>query len=267
MNSTKAFKNFLVDLNSKFPELVPSAKLDENNIEIFQKLFISNTMEILKKDSSIFNEPKVIFDIDISEIFKTDPDLIWKHMQPCLFSSLLYGDTKAKITELLPEFLGAFKEELGGQSEIDELLGDDTNRSNIGEIIDSLKKSKTAAILISVFENIDLSQFSESDLKIDKYMNNPVALQENPLIKKIQSEIQICMVNKIKNGEITKEVIMYEFQLLQGKLQELCGDSLNEVMGTQKSDVDAEVLLSNSPEARRARMLARLQRKLKDRKK
>ena len=60
---------------------------------------------------------------------------------------------------------------------------------------------------------------------------------------------------------------MQEFEILNSKIQEFFGESLNEALGTQKADVASDILLSNSPEARRARMLARLQRKLKDRKK
>jgi hypothetical protein len=265
MSSTKAFKNFLVDLNSKFPELLPSSKLDENDIEIFQKLFISSIIEILKKDSELFNEPKNVFGLDLSEAFKTQPDLIWKYMQPCLFSSFLHGDIKSKITDTLPELLNAFKDQLGGQNEIDELLGDDTNKSKIGEFIDYLKNSKFASLMIAVFENIDLSDIDSSN--IEEVLHNPTKLQEHPIVKRIQSQIHSNMLNKIKNGELSKDSILQEFQTLQTKIQEFFGDSLNEALGTQKSDVASEVLLSNSPEARRARMVARLQRKLKDRKK
>lgn len=265
MSSTKAFKNFLVDLNSKFPELLPSTKLDENDIPLFQKLFISSSVEILKKDSELFNEPKVVFGIDLSEVFKTQPDLIWKHMQICLFSSFLHGDIKSKITDMLPELLNAFKDQLGGQNEIDEILGDETKKSKIGEFIDYLKNSKFASLMISVFEQVDLADIESSN--IEEVLHNPTKLQEHPIVQRIQAHVQSIMLNKVKNGELSKETIMHEFQTLQTKIQEFFGDSLNEALGTQKSDVAAEVLLSNSPEARRARMLARLQRKLKDRKK
>ena len=265
MSYQKAFKKFLVDLNSKFPDVVPSAKLDEKDIEIFQKLFISDTMEVLKKDPSIFNEPKLVFGIDLSEIFKQNPELVWKYMQPCLFSSFLHGDIKSKITQMLPELLGAFKEQLGGQNEIDEILGDETKQSKIGEFIDYLKNSKFASLITSVFESIDLSDLDTSN--IEEVLHNPTLIQQHPIVLRIQGQIQSIMTNKVKNGELSKEAIIQEFETMKGKLQEFFGESLNEALGTQRSDVAPEVLLSNSPEARRARMIARLQRKLKDRKK
>jgi hypothetical protein len=59
---------------------------------------------------------------------------------------------------------------------------------------------------------------------------------------------------------------MNEFEVFKQKIQELFGEYMNETMGTTKSDLPPEIIMGNSPEARRARMLARLQRKLKDRK-
>lgn len=264
MSSSKAFKKFLVDLHSKFPEEVKSSKLDEKDIEIFQKLFISDILEILKKDPEVFNEPKVVFGIDLSELFKKNPELFWTHMQSCLFSSFLHGDIKTKISEMLPEILNAFKEQLGGQNEIDEILGDESKQSKIGEFIDYLKNSKFASLLISVFEQVDLADIDSTN--IEEVLHNPTKLQEHPIVQKLQFKVQDIMKSKIQNGELTKEGIMQEFQTLQTKLQEFFGESLNEALGTQKSDLAPEIIMGNSPEARRARMVARLQRKLKERK-
>ena len=150
MNSQKAFKKFLVDLNSKFPDIVKSSKLDENDIGKFQELFISNITEILKKDSSVFSEPKELFGGDLSEIFKQNPDLIWRHMQPCLFSSLFYGDVKSKLKDMLPELLDAFKEQFSNTDEIDKILEDESKTSKISDFFEYLnfyqKNSETSKV-------------------------------------------------------------------------------------------------------------------------
>jgi hypothetical protein len=264
MNSQKAFKKFLVDLNLKFPDIVKSSKLDENDIDKFQKLFISHIVEIIKKDDSIFSEPNEIFGIDLSEIFKQDPDLIWKHMQSCVFSSLFHGDIKSKIKEVLPELLSAFKEQVGDTDEIDKILEDESKTSKITEFFEYLKESMFAVLLLSVFESIDLSDVL--NINAQEFMNDPSKLQQHPLVLKIQGQIQTIMRNKIEKGELSKERIMNEFHVFKQKIQELFGDYMNETMGTNKSDLAPEIIMGNSPEARRARMLARLQRKLKDRK-
>lgn len=264
MNSQKAFKKFLVDLNSKFPDIVKSSKLDENDITKFQELFISDITSILKKDDSVFSEPKEIFGGDLSEIFKQNPDLIWRHMQPCLFSSLFHGDIKSKLKDVLPELLGAFKEQFGNTDEIDKILEDESKTSKISDFFEYLKDSMFASLLLSVFESIDLSEIST--INPQEFINDPSKLQQHPIVGKIQGQIQTIMRNKVEKGEFTKERIMNEFEVFKQKIQELFGEYMNETMGTTKSDLPPEIIMGNSPEARRARMLARLQRKLKDRK-
>jgi len=264
MNSQKAFKKFLVDLNSKFPEIVKSSKLDENDIDKFQKLFITSITEILKKDSSLFDEPKEVFGGDLSEVFKHNPDLIWRHMQPCLFSSLFYGDVKTKLKEMLPEILGAFKEQFGDTDEIDKILEDESKTSKISDFFEYLKESMFATLLLGVFESIDLSEISS--INTQEFINDPSKIQQHPIVAKIQGQIQTIMRVKIEKGEFTKERIMNEFEVFKQKIQELLGDYMNETMGTNKSDLPPEIIMGNSPEARRARMVARLQRKLKERK-
>ena len=264
MNSQKAFKKFLVDLNSKFPDIIKSSKLDENDIDKFQELFIGNIAEILKKDSSLFDEPKEIFGGDLSQIFKQNPDLIWRHIQPCLFSSCLHGDIKSKLKQFLPEIIGAFKEQFGNADEIDEILEDEAKTSKISDFFEYLKESMFATLLLSVFESTDLSEILS--INPQEFVNDPSKLQQHPIVAKIQGQIQTIMRNKIEKGEFTKERIMNEFEVFKQKVQELFGEYMNETMGTTKSDLPPEIIMGNSPEARRARMLARLQRKLKDRK-
>jgi len=264
MNSQKAFKKFLVDLNSKFPEIVKSSKLDENDIDKFQKLFITSITEIIKKDSSLFDEPKEVFGGDLSEVFKQNPDLIWRHMQPCLFSSFFHGDVKSKLKDMLPELLGAFKEQFGDTDEIDKILEDESKTSKISDFFEYLKESMFATLLLSVFESIDLSEVVT--INPQEFMNDPSKIQQHPIVLKIQGQIQTIMRVKIEKGEFTKERIMNEFEVFKQKIQELLGDYMNETMGTNKSDLPPEIIMGNSPEARRARMVARLQRKLKERK-
>ena len=93
-------------------------------------------------------------------------------------------------------------------------------------------------------------------------MKNP----EHPTIQKITKKVQNILEDKMKKGEITKEIIISEFEMIKAKLQEAFGDMFNDALGGRRADLPANVLLGNSSEARRARMLARLQRKYKERK-
>ena len=147
----------------------------------------------------------------------------------------------------------------------DKILEDESKTSKISDFFEYLKESMFATLLLSVFESIDLSEVLT--INPQEFMDDPSKLQEHPIVGKIQAQIQTIMKNKIEKGEFTKERIMNEFEVFKQKIQELFGDYMNETMGTAKSDLPPEIIMGNSPEARRARMLARLQRKLKDRKK
>ena len=71
---------------------------------------------------------------------------------------------------------------------------------------------------------------------------------------------------KLSKGEFSQAVIVAEIQTLTVKFQEIFGDSLNEMIGATHKGPDGKTALSNSPEARRARMMARLKRKAEDKK-
>jgi len=59
---------------------------------------------------------------------------------------------------------------------------------------------------------------------------------------------------------------MRDFENIKVKIQEAFGDMFNDMLGGRKADVPSNVIISNTPEARRARMLARLRRKLNENK-
>jgi hypothetical protein len=59
---------------------------------------------------------------------------------------------------------------------------------------------------------------------------------------------------------------MRDIEAIKVKVQAAFGDMFNDMLGGRKADVPAQVLLDNSPEARRARMVARLRRKVGERK-
>ena len=50
------------------------------------------------------------------------------------------------------------------------------------------------------------------------------------------------------------------------KVQEAFGDMFNDMLGGRKADVPSAAILGNTPEARRARMIARMRRKVQENK-
>jgi tRNA U54 and U55 pseudouridine synthase Pus10 len=97
-------------------------------------------------------------------------------------------------------------------------------------------------------------------------LRNP---QESPVIKEIMERAQAVLEERIRTGKINQQEIAREVENIRAKFQSSFGRYLNEmIIGDQGNTTGntAAQILSNHPDARRARMLARLQKKQKARK-
>jgi hypothetical protein len=75
---------------------------------------------------------------------------------------------------------------------------------------------------------------------------------------------QMLLREKIETGKINQQDLRREIETLRAKFQSAFGKYLNEsIVGAQGNTTGntADQILSNHPEARRARMLARMQKK------
>jgi hypothetical protein len=124
---------------------------------------------------------------------------------------------------------------------------------------------------MEMLETFKIEQFGIEELdfsdpaKILELLKNP----DNEVMKKAMSVVGGFIERKIKSGSLKKEDLIAEMEMLREKFKHSLGKIFQEgVFGEAPRETQrAEVLLSSSPDARRARMLARLQRKVQERKK
>jgi hypothetical protein len=81
-------------------------------------------------------------------------------------------------------------------------------------------------------------------------------------LKKVKTTLE----DKVRRGEFTKEMLASDIEKIKLKIQTAFGDMFNEALGGRKADVAPQVILGNTPEARRARMIARMRRKVAEKK-
>ena len=269
MNFMRPFKKFIKELNAKFPDQFPNTKIDTEDIDMFHAVFVDHSLEILKKDASLWLVPRVVFGYDLSELWKNEAShpVIWGNMQGCLISSMFHGKIDDKLKGNIPLLSTMLKSVIGERSELDDILNDETKQSSITEFLDFLKETKMAGLIMSIFERLDFSQLDVDITSFDNIQGKLQELQNNPAMQKIQSDLKSIMEEKGRTGEFTKEIVMQELETIKAKVQELFGSAFNDILGTRKADVSAEVITANTPEARRARMIARMKRKLKEGKK
>lgn len=269
MNFVRPFKKFIKELNSRFPEKFPQSKIEKEDIDNFHAVFVDHSLEILKKDAGLWLVPRVVFGQDLSELWKdeTSHSIIWGNMQGCLISSMFHGKMDDKLKGNIPLLSTMLKSVIGERSELDDILNDEEKQSNISEFLEFLKDTKMAGLALSIFERLDFSQLDMDISNFDDIQGKMAEIQSNPAMQKIQADLKSLMEEKSRTGEFTKEIVMRDLESIKVKVQELFGNAFNDILGTRKAEVASEVITANTPEARRARMIARMKRKLKEGKK
>jgi len=261
MKIKKAFRDFLTTLESKSDKFNNS--VSEEDYKQFQTTFFEDLLELLQRKESLFDKERLIFGSDLSELWKEldskTKTSIWKQIQSCCVYCFLHGDISEKIEEIMSLLMPMFKKMDGYNEEIDKILGKEDSKSKFVEIFEYLKESKLLTVFIYVFENVDFSGLElGEDVDIE-------SIKSNKSLLAIQEQIQESLKSKLQSGEISQSDIQYDLQMITSKVQAIFGDSMNDMLGTRKGP-DAKTALSNSPEARRARMVARLQRKVAEKK-
>jgi hypothetical protein len=270
MEATVVFKCFADDLESAFPDIVKNVDLDiEKAVEHIEKEFFPHVMKIIQKDESFFNDSdRILFGINLSQLFKKDGvsdktrQAVWMHLQMCLLTSLLHGDIKDKIGKILSTMKTVWS---GKDDEISKILNDDNSKDNISNIIDFILQTQVAKIFMEVSRSFKLSDF-ELNLSDPQEFIEIAKNPDHPICKKIISKINSIIADKIKTGYITQQQLSSEVEAIKAKVMSVFGEAFSNILGGTKSDVPTSALLGNSVEARRQRMLARLQKKQRDKK-
>jgi len=267
MNSRKVFREFSAYLHDTFPSYGVNKKFDESEVQKFEEIFLPDVFDILNKNVSLFNKPRIVFDVNVSEIFllkETEQPQIWKHLQTCIFSAFFENNVHGKIGKIINSLKTLWNESGQSTDEIDKILNDETSQSKIEEILDYVMNSRLSSIVINLVQTIDFSEMKIEVDTVEDFMEMAKNIQNNPSFQKIAKQMRDVMQEKIKCGQISQHDIMQEVETIKVKVQEAFGNMFEEAIGGRKADVAPEVIISNSPDARRARMIARMQRKVKE---
>ena len=151
----------------------------------------------------------------------------------------------------------------GKNDEISKILEDEDSQSHFKEILEFVMETKLAKLCMKMAEEIDMSDF-EIDVENPEELINMLKNPENPIVKKVITKVQGVIKEKIQKGAITQEEIVREIEAVKAKVMSLFGNVFNDALGGKKGDIPASAMMGNSPEARRQRMMARLQKKVRE---
>ena len=265
MNAAKVFKSFLSDLRSSFPE-AEFAQFKDSDVPEFEELITPSILKVLKKDVSLFESEFVMFGVNLSPLFPAKSDMIWKHLQSCSIAAFLGGDIKEKFGKIAESLKGVWGNAGHSTDEIEKLLGTEESRGKISEIMEFVMSTRIAKVVMSLIDVIDISDLGIDFENPEDVMKTFQDMENNPAIEKIMKKVKSALEDKIRKGEFTKEMLARDIEAIKVKVQTAFGDMFMDMVGGRKANVPPQVVLGNSPEARRARMVARLQRKLGERK-
>jgi len=181
-----------------------------------------------------------------------------------MIASFFHGDIKqkvGKISEIIKNIWNA-----SGQKNdaVTNILNDEASEGRFKDIIDFVLQSRLVKIFTSIMESFDISEFElniEDPAELIEMMKNP----ENPAVKKIITKIQNTIKDKIRRGEFDQNTIANEIEAIKAKVMSLFGNVFNDALGGRRhGNVPAAAIMGNSPEARRQRMIARMQRKVQE---
>jgi len=271
MEAGQILTAFLKDLQSAFPDEVPSdieVNVDTEVVHI-EDAYLKHVVTIIKKEETFFDEERILFGINLSKLWKAGGDetkeAIWKHLMVSIFASFLHGDIKQKfnkVLDIVKSMWGASGQE---NDEVTRILNDENSEGYLKEIYDYAMNTRLAKIFMKMVEEFDVSDF-EAELetqdmtKLMDMIKNP----DHPTMKKFVDRVKNTIEEKMKRGELSQQLIQSEIEGLKAKVISLFGNAFGDMLGGRRGELAPQVMMGNTPEARRQRMLARLQRKARD---
>jgi hypothetical protein len=181
-----------------------------------------------------------------------------------MFFSFTSGDIKEKLGSVISiakNYLSANPND--STDEFSRILNDEKSQSSIQEFIDYCTNTRIAKVINDILTNLDVTEFEpllENPREFIEIARNP----EHPMVQKFIHKFQTLLKHKAERGEISQNKIQEDIEGIKAKLTSLFGKSLTDALGGRGADVPSSVLTSNTPEARRQRMIARLQRKQRE---
>jgi hypothetical protein len=218
--------------------------------------FFPQALSILKKEDSFFSEPRMLFGVNMSDLLETDKENLWKNFHEAMFEVLTTGD----IAENASTVFAILKEAWSGKDdEVSKLLEKEDTEDHFKELLRFVMETRVVKLGLKLVD-----EFKDFDMGDHPDIFNVIKDPEHPLVQKIIAKVKTLVEKKIRQGEITPVQIESDIEAIKSKVMGLFGNVFNEALGTggPKTGNTPSLLMGNSPEARRQRMINRMQKKL-----
>ena len=257
------------NLVNLFREAHPGLKAKEELFGHLEETFLPHLLRVLQKDNTLLSEVDLFPGIKVSW---EGSDEQWKKLHMALLYSVFHGDPKEKFGTLFDAIKKAIPGMGGSEGQADEIqkiLEDDDTKGALSEMMELIMNTRLVSLVGDIIGSISLD-----DLYID--LENPETLlemlknpQEHPGLNQLMERAKSILEERVNSGKINPNELRRDIEMIRAKFQSSFGKYLNEAIlgddgGDRTGNTSAQIL-SNHPDARRARMMARLQKKQKTR--
>jgi len=257
------------NLVNLFREAHPGLKAREELFEHIEQTFLPHLLRVIQKDNALLSEVDLFPGIKVTW---QGSDEQWKALHMALLYSVLHGDPKEKFGTLF-EAVKKVIPGMGGEGstnqtdEIQKILEDEETKGAMSEILELIMSTRLVSLVGDILQNLsfeDLNIDLENPESILEMLRNP---QEHAGLNEIMERAKTILEDRVNTGKINPNELRRDIEMIRAKFQSSFGKYLNEaILGEGSGNTTgntAQQILSSHPDARRARMLARLQKKQK----
>ena len=258
---------FIKCLKDKHPDI----NFPRASDEVYTRLtdvMTPHGMKIMHRDASLFRGPETPqpFEGVDMRVAWVESEETWKALHLTMIYSFLRGDPKEKVAQVMEAMKHVLPHTHRDTDEILKTLETEETSSAMSEIFELLMKTRLASIVGDIAASIKLDDIGidfERPEEILEALQHP---ERSHAVRQIMEQVKTMLEDRIKSGKINQQELIREIETLKAKFQSSFGKYMNEMVGVAREGPatgnTAQQIMSNSPEARRARMQARLQRKL-----
>lgn len=240
----------------------PELKAREEMFKHMEDTLLPHLLRVIQKDATLLTEVELFPGVKVKWV---DDDEHWQRLHLALMYSVLRGDPKEKFGKIFETIKTMMPG--AGSSQIDELLNDEDTQSSLTEMLELIMNTRLISIVGDIMQSVsfdDLGFDFENPESLLETFRNPT---ESAALNTLMERAKTVLEDRVRSGKINQVELQRDIELIRAKFQSSFGKYINEqVLGVQGNTTGntASQILSNHPDARRARMMARLQKKQKE---
>jgi hypothetical protein len=245
-----------------FQEKHPHLRAREEMFQHLEDVLLPHLLRVFQRDDTLLSE------VDLfpgTKIEWEGSDENWKRLHMALIYSVLHGNPKEKLSKIMEAVKGIIPGGTAQADDIQKILEDEETQSSMSEMLELIMNTRLVTLVGDIVQSL---QFADLDIDLENpekllhMLQNP---QESPALKEIMDRARMILEDKIKSGKLNQDELRRDIEMIRAKMQSSFGKYLNQaVLGEDAGNTTGNTpqqILSNHPDARRARMLARLQKK------